>query len=134
MARILLTPEYLRQVGGKFKTAANETQSEVAGLSKQMEDLCAQWEGATREKFYADFEKALATMRQYNPVLESIGDELIQISQRFAEADQQATGQQAPGQQAQAAAEQQTQAPADQQATTTAAPQQGDIPPVDEAS
>ena len=73
-------------------------------------------------------------MRQYNPVLESIGDELIQISQRFAEADQQATGQQAPGQQAQAAAEQQTQAPADQQATTTAAPQQGDIPPVDEAS
>ena len=96
MAKILITPEYVRKIGGDFRAAANENLARINRLNKQMEDLRAQWEGASREKFYADFEKAKATMNAYSPLLDGIGTELSQIGQRFAEADQQASPAAAP--------------------------------------
>jgi WXG100 family type VII secretion target len=93
MPKILITPEYVRKIGGDFKTAANENLARINSLNRQIEDLRAQWEGASREKFYADFETAKASMNAYSPMLDEIGNELAQIGQRFAEADQQAPGQ-----------------------------------------
>ena len=130
MPKILITPEYVRKLSGDFRAAANENLARINSLNTQMEDLRAQWEGASREKFYADFEKAKATMNAYSPLLEGIGTELSQIGQRFAEADQQARAQTQATSSAQASASDQQaasqtdstmQAPAENVADTTAA-------------
>jgi len=129
-AKILITPEYVRKLSGDFRAAANENLARINSLNTQMEDLRAQWEGASREKFYADFEKAKATMNAYSPLLEGIGTELSQIGQRFAEADQQARAQTQATSSAQASASDQQaasqtdstmQAPAENVADITAA-------------
>lgn len=87
MARINITPEQVRQAAGQFQQAGQQSQEMVTHLTQTMNGMQPEWEGMTAQRFYSDFQQWQGSMRQFVELLESIGQQLNQIADRFAGVD-----------------------------------------------
>ncbi len=88
MARIKVSPEQLHQVAGQFKQASQQSQEMVNRLQQTMSNLQPEFEGMTQQRFYGEYEQWRSSMGQFVQLLNSIGQQLDQIADRFAAADQ----------------------------------------------
>jgi WXG100 family type VII secretion target len=88
MARIKITPAEIRQVGGQFKQASQQSQQMVSGLQNTMNRIGPEWEGMTKNRFYQEYEQWRASMNQFVEMLNGIGGQLDAIAGRFEAADQ----------------------------------------------
>jgi len=89
MARIKVTPEQVRQVASQFAQSASQSEEMVARLTNAINSMQPEWEGMTSQRFYSDFQQWSAQMKQFTELLKSINQQLNQIADRFAAADQQ---------------------------------------------
>lgn len=89
MARIRITPEQVRGVASQFSQAANQSQEMVSRLTNAINSMQPEWEGMTSQRFYSDFQQWSAQMTRFVELLNGIGQQLNQIADRFAAADQQ---------------------------------------------
>ena len=86
MVRIHIAPEDLRNVAQQFISAGGESRQQANTLESALKAF--QWEGATKERFYNDFEQAKKAMQSYCEMLEGIAQQLKAIADRFEAADQ----------------------------------------------
>jgi len=88
VARIKVTPEQVHEVANQFKQASQQSQDMVSRLQATMSSLQPEWEGMTQQRFYAEYEQWKTSMGQFVQLLQSIGQQLDAIADRFAAADQ----------------------------------------------
>lgn len=88
MARIKVTPEQVHEVANQFKQASQQSQDMVSRLQSTMNSLQPEWEGMTQQRFYGEYEQWKTSMNQFVQLLQSIGQQLDAIADRFAAADQ----------------------------------------------
>lgn len=88
MARIKITPEQIHQVATQFKTAGQQSQEMVSRLQSTMSSMQPEWEGITQQRFYGEYEQWKTSMGQFVQLLQSIGQQLDAIADRFAAVDQ----------------------------------------------
>lgn len=88
MARIKITPDQVRQVGGEFKQASQQSQEMVGRLQNTMGGMEPEWEGLTKQRFYQEFQQWRTSMNQFVELLNGIGQQLDAIAARFEAADQ----------------------------------------------
>ena len=89
MARIKITPEQVRQVAQQFAQSSSQSGEMVSRLTNAINSMQPEWEGMTSQRFYGDFQQWSAQMKQFTELLNSINNQLVQIAERFASADQQ---------------------------------------------
>lgn len=89
MARIKITPEQVRQVAQQFAQSSSQSGEMVSRLTNAINSMQPEWEGMTSQRFYSDFQQWSAQMKQFTELLNSINNQLVQIAERFASADQQ---------------------------------------------
>jgi WXG100 family type VII secretion target len=87
MARILVTPEEIRDVAGQFKQKSDDSSAMVQSLTATVNKLDAGWDGLSSQKFMGDFQNWQKGMQQYVVQLDEIHNVLMNIAQRFEEAD-----------------------------------------------
>ncbi len=85
--RIKITPEQVRQVANQFKQASQQSQEIVNRLQATMNNLQPDWEGITQQRFYGEYEQWRTSMNQFIQLLQSIGQQLDAIAERFAAVD-----------------------------------------------
>jgi WXG100 family type VII secretion target len=88
MARIRVTPDQVRQVGGQFKQASTQSQEMVTRLQNTMTQLSPEWEGMSQQRFFQQYEQWRTSMNNYVQMLQQISQELEAIAVRFEQADQ----------------------------------------------
>jgi WXG100 family type VII secretion target len=91
MARILVTPEELRTVAGQFKSSHDEATTMIQKLDGTIKSLDANWDGVSSQRFYQNFELWQRKMIEFTGLLDEINHQLLQIAERFEQADQQTT-------------------------------------------
>jgi WXG100 family type VII secretion target len=88
MVRIRVTPEQVRQVGGQFKQASSESQAMVNKLQQAMNQLEPEWEGLSRQRFYAEYQNWRNSMNQFVQLLDGVGRQLDDVARKFESVDQ----------------------------------------------
>jgi WXG100 family type VII secretion target len=89
MARIRISPEQVRQVAAQFAQSAAQSDEMVNRLANAVQSMQPEWEGMTSQRFYSDFQQWRTQMQQFTELLRGINQQLNQIADRFAAADQQ---------------------------------------------
>lgn len=89
MALIRVTPEDLRGVAAQFKSSHDEAQAMIQKLSGTITNLDANWDGIASNRFYQNFELWKGKMAEFTGLLDEINHALIEIAQRFEQADMQ---------------------------------------------
>ncbi|MDN4075886.1 MULTISPECIES: WXG100 family type VII secretion target [Fictibacillus] len=87
--RILVTPEELEGIASKFNTGAHDSRSQTQQLEQALRSLEGKWDGATKKRFFDQFEQSKRHMEAYVQLLENIDKELRQIATRFRTVDAQ---------------------------------------------
>ncbi|MEK3731596.1 WXG100 family type VII secretion target [Paenibacillus sp. FSL M8-0334] len=88
MSRILVTPEMLLRVAAQCSNAHEQLESMIHTLNQSIHTLASGWEGTTRSRFYADFQRAHREMTQTTEHIQRTSLELKAIAQRFKAADE----------------------------------------------
>ena len=88
MSNIRISPDQVDQIAGQFKQSAEQSQQIIARLQASINNLQSQWEGATQQRFYADFETAKRQMESFVQLLTSVGTDLTGIANKFRVTDQ----------------------------------------------
>jgi WXG100 family type VII secretion target len=87
MALIRVTPEDLRSVAGQFKSSHDEAQAMIQKLSTTVHSLDQNWDGIASQRFYQNFELWQRKMSEFTGLLDEINHALVQIAERFEQAD-----------------------------------------------
>jgi WXG100 family type VII secretion target len=87
--QIRITPEEMEQVASKFQSNADQTSQIIQSLNSTMEGLVQNWEGVTRNSFYAEFQQQKKSMDDFVLLLQQIHTDLMTIAGNFRTADQQ---------------------------------------------
>lgn len=87
MARILITPEEVRQIAAQFKQKSDESQAMVNDLSTTINNLDQNWDGCANQKFMGDFAQWQTSMGHFVVLLDEINKQLQGIAERFEQAD-----------------------------------------------
>ncbi|MDQ0110664.1 WXG100 family type VII secretion target [Paenibacillus harenae] len=87
--QIRITPEEMEQVARTFLSNAEQTSSIVQTLTSTMDNLAMNWEGATKNSFYGEFQTQKESMKAFVELLNKIHGDLMIISGNFRQADQQ---------------------------------------------
>ncbi len=88
MARIKISPDQVRQVAGQFNNASNDSSQIIQRLQAAVNQLQPDWEGITKQRFYNEYQQWQSSMTKFVDLLENISQQLNQIADRFATADQ----------------------------------------------
>jgi len=89
MACIRISPEQVRQVAAQFAQSASQSEEMINRLANAINAMQPEWEGMTSQRFYGDFQQWRGQMQQFTELLRGINQQLNQIADRFAAADQQ---------------------------------------------
>ncbi|MCI1696621.1 WXG100 family type VII secretion target [Aneurinibacillus aneurinilyticus] len=87
--RILVTPEELEGIAQQFKNGSDASRQQTAQLYQALQSLEGKWDGATKKRFFDQFEQSRRHMEAYVQLLDSIDQELRAIATRFRQADAQ---------------------------------------------
>lgn len=88
MSRILVTPDMLLRVAEQCSRAHEQLEAMIHMLNQNIHMLESGWEGTTRSRFYADFQRAHREMTQTTEHIHRTSLELRGIAQRFKSADE----------------------------------------------
>ncbi|MEI2281723.1 WXG100 family type VII secretion target [Paenibacillus polysaccharolyticus] len=91
MTTIKVTPEQLLSVSKQFATAQSQIAQMNHVLKQQLFEIERQWNGSTKERFYADFIAAQRVMDNFCSLSLSIAKTLEGHAEKFRLADQQTT-------------------------------------------
>ncbi|MDT0126069.1 WXG100 family type VII secretion target [Paenibacillus sp. RRE4] len=91
MTTIKVTPEQLLSVSKQFATAQSQIAQMNYVLKQQLFEIERQWNGSTKERFYADFIAAQRVMDNFSSLSLSIAKTLEGHAEKFRLADQQTT-------------------------------------------
>ncbi|WP_145415068.1 WXG100 family type VII secretion target [Paenibacillus xylanexedens] len=89
MTTIKVTPEQLLSVSKQFATAQSQIAQMNHVLKQQLFEIERQWNGSTKERFYADFIAAQRVMDNFSSLSLSIAKTLEGHAEKFRLADQQ---------------------------------------------
>lgn len=84
---IKITPEEVRSVAAQFKDSSAQSDQMVQKLNTTMKNLQQNWAGASSQHFYQQFEQWTTTMKQFVTLLDDINKQLLQVADRFEQAD-----------------------------------------------
>ncbi|ASR47598.1 hypothetical protein B4V02_13395 [Paenibacillus kribbensis] len=87
MGRIMVPPEKLIEVADRFLQGKHEMERMLNSLNKQITFVQDGWSGATKEKFFHDFQIAQQSMSVTLAGLYNVSQQLIFISKSFAQVD-----------------------------------------------
>ncbi|MCK6255345.1 WXG100 family type VII secretion target [Fictibacillus sp. WQ 8-8] len=87
--RILVTPEELEGIASKFRTGSENSRTQTQQLYQALQSLEGKWDGATKKRFFDQFEQSRRHMEAYVQLLDNIDQELRQIATRFRTVDAQ---------------------------------------------
>lgn len=91
MTTIKVTPEQLLSVSKQFASAQSQIAQMNHVLKQQLFEIERQWNGSTKERFYADFIAAQRVMDNFSSLSLSIAKTLEGHAEKFRLADQQTT-------------------------------------------
>ena len=77
----------LRRVGGEFKAASQQTTDTLTRLSRAVNGLEPQWEGAAKQRFYQEYRQWEVGLRQFIQLLDTAGQRLETMANEVSEAD-----------------------------------------------
>lgn len=97
MTEILVKPEMLNRIGETFIHSREQLEQVYVSLDKQMNRVHQEWSGVTRENFFQAFRSFQEQRKVTLDQISYVGEELIQISKKFAEADAKVTNTDKPG-------------------------------------
>ncbi|MFB5673779.1 WXG100 family type VII secretion target [Paenibacillus terreus] len=86
-SRIQVTPEQLEKVSSQFGQAYQQSNQMVLRLQQSIQQIESQWEGMTRERFYAEYVEAKSRMSAFVASLHNVQMELQQIADKFRSTD-----------------------------------------------
>lgn len=89
MARILVTPEELRQSASIFAANSDQTTEMINTLSNEVNNLSAVWEGASHSAFIDHFQSLVPTLQQFAEILDGINQQLESVANTLEETDSQ---------------------------------------------
>ncbi|WP_233281144.1 WXG100 family type VII secretion target [Paenibacillus algicola] len=82
MFKIIVPPEVLIQLSQQFHLASLQFEWTVNQLNHQMDTMLL-WEGTTRQRFYADYDRARLDLKRVIELMESVSVELQGIAIKF---------------------------------------------------
>jgi WXG100 family type VII secretion target len=85
--KILVSPEELDGISRQFKNGADQSRQQCSTLRNALNSLDGRWDGATKQRFFTQFEQSQKHMEAYTQLLDSIGQELADIATRFRQVD-----------------------------------------------
>ncbi|RPE07783.1 WXG100 family type VII secretion target [Paenibacillus polymyxa] len=87
MGRILVPPDKLMEVADQFLHGKHEMERMLNSLSGQIDFVQQGWSGATRERFFQEFQVSRQSMSVTLERLSTVAQELIFISNNFTQVD-----------------------------------------------
>ncbi|QNV56378.1 hypothetical protein GMA19_01539 [Paenibacillus polymyxa E681] len=87
MGRILVPPDKLMEVADQFLQGKHEMERMLNFLSGRIDFVQQGWSGATRERFFQDFQASRQSMGVTLERLSTVAQELIFISKNFTQVD-----------------------------------------------
>ena len=87
MARIVISPERVREVSNQFRTSGQQSQEIINKLDSTLNSLYSEWEGMSEQRFMNDYNSSKVIMQKFTELMERISEELNTIAERFAVAD-----------------------------------------------
>jgi len=87
MARIVITPERVREVSNQFRQSGQQSREIINRLEATLNSLYAEWEGMSEQRFMQEYNSSKTLMNQFIELMERIAQELNGIAERFAAAD-----------------------------------------------
>lgn len=67
---------------------ASEFDSEINNLQSRVSDLMSIWSGQAATTFNSEVEKQIVSLREFESVLQSLGERIVEGSKRFAETEE----------------------------------------------
>lgn len=88
MAKILVTPQQLDEIGEQFLTASEQNLAMSKKLRGLVDGLHGEWEGVSQERFYQSYTDAHLQLDNVSAMLKEVADELMAIAVRFRTVDE----------------------------------------------
>lgn len=88
MAKILVTPQQLDEIGQQFMSASERNHEMAKKLRGLVDGLQGQWEGVSQERFYQSYNDAHLQLDHVSGMLKEVADELMAIATRFRTVDE----------------------------------------------
>lgn len=86
--RITVSPEQMEEMARQFIEGGEQSRQILGALVKMVQNMEQDWEGLSKQRFYNEFQEADKQMQSFVHMLESIGQELAAMSQKFRTIDQ----------------------------------------------
>ncbi|GGA38788.1 WXG100 family type VII secretion target [Paenibacillus physcomitrellae] len=86
--RITVNPEQIEEMARQFLQGGEQSRQIIAGLTQMVNSLEQEWEGLSKQRFFHEFQEADKQMKAFVYMLESIGEELAVMSNKFRSLDQ----------------------------------------------
>ncbi|ANS74111.1 type VII secretion protein EsxA [Paenibacillus yonginensis] len=86
--RIMVNPEQIEEMARQFLQGGEQSRQIIAGLTQMVNSLEQEWEGLSKQRFFHEFQEADKQMQAFVSMLESIGEELAAMSNKFRALDQ----------------------------------------------
>lgn len=87
MARIVITPERVRDVANQFRQSGQQSREIINRLEATLNSLYAEWEGMSEQRFMNDYNASKNLMQKSVELMQKVHQELNGIADRFAAAD-----------------------------------------------
>ncbi|GAB6989198.1 WXG100 family type VII secretion target [Paenibacillus pini] len=85
--RIKIEPDQLQQIGTRFLNCSEQNLTMAQELKSLIDGMGGEWEGNSKERFYASYQDAHQQLQSVSTLLKDVGDELTAIAERFRAAD-----------------------------------------------
>lgn len=87
--RILLTPEELREAAEFLKSTKEDIVERVNQVSSKIDDVAANWEGASQSTFVDNYSSIKPTLdTEFPDVIEGLAEQLKAVADTLEEADE----------------------------------------------
>ncbi|WP_223067437.1 WXG100 family type VII secretion target [Paenibacillus caui] len=86
--RITVSPEQIEEMARQFLQGGEQSRQIIAGLTRIVQTMEQDWEGLSKQRFFHEFQEADKQMQAFVYMLESIGQELAAMSNKFRSIDQ----------------------------------------------
>ncbi|OAB38453.1 WXG100 family type VII secretion target [Paenibacillus glacialis] len=85
--RIKIDPDQLFKIGNRFLKCSSDNIAMANELRTLIDGISGEWDGKSRERFYASYKDAHKQLENTSIVLNDVGEELNAIAERFRVAD-----------------------------------------------
>lgn len=84
---VRIVPDEVREVGKELDVLSNLVKEVAAELNKHLKTLDSEWDGRASEKFKADMQENIASLKVLSAKLDDFGARVIKAANRYEEID-----------------------------------------------